>query len=540
MIPDTQLEEDQRRRLDQQVGSASDAEMAQMGGAPQPEWSPDWRNGAPDEPPAPVEAASDAETAQPPGPVPKSGPQSKPATVVELLAQVKAGQLSRPAIDTAFGPPPTPRNEPGAQTFAPKLGDSTGIDWKGLSDRLKQAHGEAGRRRGEQNFFANVGNTGKYVTDERLGSDDVAAAEDELKLGQAKQKMSDEQAAAEGRTAKAQTDAAELARRRDLDSWREMADRMKLTSAAQGAADKNKSEAEKAKTAAEAKAVEDQRKEQEFAEKTRLDQSLIDERNRKHVPGSGLGPKAKAAADKAAKATENVDTAADEIHDGRMTTMDLKGRDPEFRKAVTVAMNKKYPEDSLAKHQRFNEAYDEYATAKPGTAGGRLQASKTAMEHIGQMAEQFKKLGNGDSEAINSLKNRLAVQMGFGSAGDALKAFEAGTAVTAGETAGAYGANTEGGHENFAKIFSPNTKPSQAAAAMEMIREQMATRNRQADAALRQFAQSPGQHKLIDELGLVDKSSGKRTFRNKKTGKVITVSQAAHDKADDAADWEPQ
>lgn len=465
----------------------------------------------------------EAETAPPPAPAPESAPQPKPATAVDLLAQVKQGQVTRPALDAAFGPPKTPPNEPGASAFPPKMGEAQGLDWKGLADRLSAARNRQASLKTHDNVLNNINS----VLNPRFHSDsggdaEVAGAEDELKLGQAKQKMGDEQAAAEGRTAKSQTDAAELERRRQADNWKRIADGLNRTDkrtdvaakeAGVEATKKTEGDSLEATKAAYLDTAEGKRSgltpEKLAGVKTLKDFQLltsnIDAAPKPH--GTGPGLKAKAAADKAAKATENVDTAADEIHDGRMTTMDLKGRDPEFRKAVTVAMNKKYPEDSLAKHQRFNEAYDEYASAKPGTAGGRLQASKTAMEHIGQMAEQFKKLDNGNSEAINSLKNKLAVEMGFGSAGDAVKAFEAGTAVTAGETAGAYGANTEGGHEHFAKIFSPNTKPSQAAAAMEMIREQMATRNRQADAALRQFAQSPGQHKMIDELGLVQKSA---------------------------------
>ncbi len=490
MSLDTLLDEDQRRRLEQQQGTASAGEMDQMAGSGLLE---DDSGPPPDAPPAP----SGDETAPPPAPEAETAPQGSQTPAQDLLKQVQGGQISRPALDKAFGPPPTPQNEPGAQVFAPKMGDAPGIDWKGLSDRLAAARQRDSASKQSDNWLTNIASVLNPRAHVDSGSNETAGVEDELKLAQAKQKMADEQAQAEGRGAKATNDAAELARRRESDSWREMADRMKLTDAAQKEGDQSK---EKERTyrdkAAEEQAARSEREANGEVER-KLKQAQIDKLNR--VP-TGPRAKATAAAEKAKKGEENVTTAADEIMSGQMSTDDLKGRDPEFRKAVTSEIYKRDPKFSFHKAQLFNNQISEYYDAKPGSAGATLQATKTARDHLQLMKEQAAKLDNSDSRTLNTIKQKFANELGFNTVAEALGAFKTGQITTGSELATAYNHATEGGHKAYEMILDPTTPPKVAAAQFDMITKQMDERMSERELPLRALAQTPGHHKMIDEL----------------------------------------
>ncbi len=413
-----------------------------------------------DEPSAPVEAASGDETAQPPGPVAESAPESKPATAVELLAQVKAGQLSRPAIDTAFGPPPTPQDEPGAQTFAPKLGDSAGIDWKGLSDRLSAARDRQASLKTHDNVLNNINSVLNPRFHSDSGDGGVAGVEDELKLGQAKQKMSDEQAAAEGRTAKSQTDAAELARRRDLDSWREMADRMKLTSAAQGASDKNKSEAEKAKTAAEEKAVADQLHEAQLQETTRHNVATegnsakaIEARGKKKG-GGPAGPMPKEG---------DIDSVPEDMRETVRAIGEKRAKPPDpgsrFGQKVLGYVLAVYPHLDTTEFGAYRAAKDKLAV------NTELQALETARNHLRRARGNIP--DNMDSPTANKI--RQAILTGVGA--DTLTPFETDVKVAADELAHAYGNNSETGRATIEHLLAPNQSKPQLEARLNEAEE---------------------------------------------------------------------
>ncbi len=512
MSLDTLLDEDQRQRLEQQRGgSASPAQFAQQAGSGQLEddesttpaaqspadgaqWRPDWQNGATDDPQADFPAPSGDETAQPPAPVAEAPPAAAQTPAQDLLKQVQGGQITHPAVDAAFGSPPAPKTEPNGSA---KLAAAPGIDWKGLSDRLALArqHDQSSKLR--DNVLTNLSSVLNPRARVDSGANETAGAEDDFKIAQAK-------AAEEKTGAKSQADAAELARRRELDQWKEMADRMKLTESAQKEGDLSK---EKERTYRD-KAAEEQaaRSEREATgEANRKKMALETELLQKKLaafgqPRPGAGVKAKAAEEKAKKGEENVATAADEIMNGQMTTDDLKGRDPEFRKAVTTELYKRDPKFSLHKAQLFNNQISEYYDAKPGSAGATLQATRTARDHLQLMKEQAAKLDNSDSRSLNTIKQKFANELGFNTTAEALGAFKTGQITTGSELASAYNHATEGGHKAYEMILDPTTPPKVAAAQFDMITKQMDERMSEREAPLRALAQSPGHHKMIDEL----------------------------------------
>ncbi len=489
--------------------NASDAEMAQMGGAEPaaaqddgPTWQPDWRNGVDEQPMADFPAPSGDETAPPPAPVAETPPESQPATAVDLLAQVKRGQISRPAVDAAFGPPPTPRNEPGASAFPPKMGEAQGVDWKGLADRLASA-----RQRDDS-----TGRNNALLSSSVLGAPlkladghETAGAEDEMKIAQAK--------AAEGdKFAARAAQAAEAKRRAEHDDWTRFDAGLKGVTAAQKDADRAKADAEKAKLESEHQAVGDQRLEQTLAETIRHNQAMegnagkaIDARAKK-TAGGGL--KAKAAAEKAAKAATNVDTMIDGIYEGTIDPADLGTRSNEFKQDFETAMARKHPGFSMSKAGQLFRQLNEYADAKAGSAGATLQATKTAYSHLKLMRDQFAKLDNGDSRTINELRQRFANQLGFSDVSAALGAVKAGNVTTGSELATTYNHATEGGHKAYEAILDPATPPKVAAAQFEMILKQMDERMAEREAPLRRMAQTPGHHKLVDELGMARQPEG--------------------------------
>ncbi len=232
---DTSLEEDQKARFDPRT--ASDAQLRQMAGMGQPEPIPNATGDAVPEPLGLDEPMPTAQDAGAPPPVAAPGPQ----TPVDLLAQVRQGQISRPALDKAFGPPPTPQNEPGAALAQPGAGSAQGLDWKGLADRLSAARGRQSGLKNYDNTLNNINSVlNPHFKSDSGGDDEVAGAEDELKLAQAKQTM-ETQAAQEGDRK------AQLQRQNAGDEWRQIHERMQLTQSAQLAADKAKAEAEKEK-----------------------------------------------------------------------------------------------------------------------------------------------------------------------------------------------------------------------------------------------------------------------------------------------------
>ncbi len=497
MSLDTLLDEDQRRRLEQQQGTASAGQMDQMAGSGLLE---DDETTPPDAPPAP----SGAETAPPPAPEAETAPQGSQTPAQDLLKQVQGGQISRPALDKAFGPPPTPQNEPGAQVFAPKMADAPGIDWKGLSDRLAAARQRDSASKQSDNWLTNIASVLNPRAHVDSGSNETAGVEDELKLAQAKQKMADEQAQAAGRGAKATTDAAELDRRRKADQLKEDMERAGLTSKYQFEGDREKEAIRKRQNDEAEKQAARSRQDDLDKQKAAMDAANIEHTKAEtaklnRVP-TGPGAKATAAAEKAKKGEENVTTAADEIMNGQMTTDDLKGRDAEFRKAVTTELYKRDPKFSLHKAQLFNNQISEYYDAKPGSAGATLQATKTARDHLQLMKEQAAKLDNSDSRTLNTIKQKFANELGFNTVAEALGAFKTGQITTGSELATAYNHATEGGHKAYEMILDPTTPPKVAAAQFDMITKQMDERMSERELPLRALAQTPGHHKMIDEL----------------------------------------
>ncbi len=411
---------------------------------------------------APPEAASGDETAQPPGPVAEGAPQSKPATTVELLAQVKAGQLSRPAIDTAFGPPPTPQNEPGAQTFAPKLGDSAGIDWKGLSDKLSAARDRQSSLKTHDNVLNNINSVLNPRFHSDSGDGGVAGAEDEVKLSEAKQADAEKQ-----RAAMASGD--ELKRRAEADQWRRFDAGLNGVSAAQAAADKAKGDAEKEKLAAEGRAMTGDREDQKMRETQR--QHDLEHEDRL----AGMGSREKLAA---AKAKKGSGPPAPVLNEGELDKVPA-----DIRPQVRAAIETQSPIPSAATKnptQQRIRAYvfqvkpdmDEGAYARRNATvqhmanEGDIRALPVAMHHI----DLARKAIESTPESVtfeSPMLNRMAQSVITGAGGTEFVGPNFGLKVAGDEVAAVYGANTEKKAEAIGKLFDPHATKAQKLAVLD-------------------------------------------------------------------------
>lgn len=210
-------------------------------------------------------------------------------------------------------------------------------------------------------------------------------------------------------------------------------------------------------------------------------------------PGRGAG---------SAGSSGNAATDSEAIYRGDLDPTKL-GTGPKadaIRANVQRELETRHPGYNLAKTERLHTALKETDDFKPGSTGDLIQSSKTALDHVAQLQDSFNKIGNGDSQGLNHLKNLVAEKLGFG---DSLAAFKAGANTASEEFAKAYGANTEGGREAYTTIFNPNSSPAQVKAAFNMIQEQLWTRLEERDHAMRRLVQSPQQSALIDSLGLL-------------------------------------
>ncbi len=480
---DTLFDEDQRLRLEQQQGgSASPAQFAQQAGSgllDEPE------NEATDASPA----ADDAQTAPTAAPEAESAPKEPPAPAPSLLKQVQAGQITRPALDAAFGPPPTPQNEPGGSA---KLADAPGIDWKGLSDRLASARTRAGTAKTVQTVFANAANPGRYVEDTHAGDEDVAAAEDEIKIAQAK-------AAEEKTGAKSQADAAELARRRDLDQWKEMADRMKLTDAAQKEGDLSK---EKERT------YRDKAAEEQAARSEREANGEID-RKKKEAEIAHLAAEDKKLGRVPVAKPSKVVAAGEEmskIEEGKPETVpaDIRQTVVDLSRGVG-----KMPEAGSRNGQRTLEAlkrfkpgadptdFEAYQKVKLATATDpALLAIKVAREHLGEARRVLS--DNFDTQALNKIHKAL----NEGSGGTDFTAPETALLVAAHEVSNVYGIGDQTGKELIEKLLDPTQGPKQLKERLAMIDALVAGKERGFTSRQADYAPKTGAAKEGDEKAL--------------------------------------
>ncbi len=201
---------------------------------------------------------------------------------------------------------------------------------------------------------------------------------------------------------------------------------------------------------------------------------------------------------------KDVGTYADGLYNGNIAPDELKGRlGSKLWPSIEAELKKRDPNFSTATLGRFHTALKELDDMKPGSTGDIIQSSKTAFEHVNQLEDAFKKMSNGGSRGLNDFRNMLAEKLGIGGTADNLAAFKAGANTAGEEFAKAYGANTEGGRHAYETIFNPASQPSQIAAAMAMIKEQLVTRLKERDSAIRRLAQSPGQIEKVDKLGIV-------------------------------------
>ncbi len=528
MSLDTELEEDRRRRLEQ--SPASDAQMAQMAGTGElddPEPTPD----------VAPEADSGDQAASPPAPVAENAPESKPTSAVELLAQVKRGQISRPAVDAAFGPPPTPQNEPGASVFAPKMAEAPGIDWKGLSDRLASARSGAASAKTRQNVFANTGNAGKYVEDTRAGDDDVAAAGDEMKIAQAK-------AAEEKTGAKSQADAAELARRRDLDKWKEMADRMKLTDAAQKEGDlskekirerQNKEAEDQAKRSAADEAAANKKKSDD--DRAGLDREKF-EWAKAHPKGGG-----KVAAPPAPVLHEgDLDKVPEDIRP--QVAAAIKGQAPippaatknPTQQRIRAFVFQVKPDIDEGAYARRN------ATVQHMANEGDIRALPVAIHHL-DLARKAIESTPEDVSFDSPTLNRMAQAVITGTGGTEFVGPNFGLKVAGDEVAAVYGANTEKKAEAIGKLFDPHATKAQKLRVIEEANRYIGGKVEGAQETIDRVDPGGVSHFNLMTPSVKAALSGGDdsavvTFKNKKTGKTVRRTKAQLKQADDAADWE--
>ena len=431
---DTGLEEDWKRRLEPQT--ASDAELAQMAGAPQPDEEEDL-------PALPVNESPGVPSAQ------AEEPPKAASSAVDLLAQVKAGQLSKPALAAAFGPPPMPAPDDGS-------GNASGVDWKGLAGRLGMARGQDESTSLRNSVYGGINSVlNPHWGGREKEGQATAAAEDELRLAKSKQDMGIRGAQEADRRS-------ELGRRTAADKLRAEMAQAGFLSREEAAKAKAKADREKSERDAEAKAVEDQRKEVELGQRGKLIDAQVRHLDRPPAvkPGKPVPvpePVLKAGELDGVPADIRPQVAA--IINLQAPVPTVTTRDPEQKKIRKILYQVK-PDFDESAYNRKASGLLHITNAKDTTA------LPVAIHHLDLAEKAINDTPEG-AQFDSPTMNRMYQSVIAGTGGEEFVGPRFGLKVAADEVAAVYGANTEGGREAIAKMFDPSASKKQR---LEVIR----------------------------------------------------------------------
>lgn len=451
-------------------------------------------------------------------------------SAVDLLAKVQ----TRPPDEARVKPedmgihPPPPDYSLNPSNYAKAFGSApqTGVDWKDLGQRLGMAHANNSVDAGDRTLLrASVLGGGFHPEDH--SAENVAAAGEPLKLAQAQQQMA--------HTANADNRANDEAMRRaKADDLR--AKLMKAFGDEKSAAAKTKAE-----TDAEHLAVGDQRQEMALAETVRHNQAM--EGNaangieaRKKPKGSGGPAKVAHEGDYSSVDADIRDRVKNVVEEGGI--LPTGGRPGSADERVRKAVYQVAPHYQPANADAFRKLQVDVTSGRDAPA---IRSLNTAIGHLADLEDVLP--DTSDSQMWNKIQAQGLQAMGS----TKYEAFNATRGALADELTKTYGIVNQHAVEALEKQLDNAKSKEQLSAVIKQYRHLLHSPIEAYEHQWGTLAPKGNTYEFLtpkakaamarDAAGGV---SGKRSFKNKKTGKVITVSQAAHDKADDAEDWEAQ